>query len=77
MLVRDSTTIYEMRGILVDRTRVQGFIPYSTLVSQVRAVRLKPDSYALAHMLGEISTEEDAAGRGVLTASDATSANGS
>jgi hypothetical protein len=33
----------------------------------VKAIRVAPDSFALAAMLGEISEAEDAAGRGMLT----------
>lgn len=58
----------EMRQILVERAKVRGMIPYSELVSKVRTISLEPHSFALAAMLGEISTEEDAAGRGMLTA---------
>ena len=57
----------EIRNILVDRARVRGMIPYSELVSMVNTIRLNPDSLELAHLLGEISEEEDAAGRGMLT----------
>lgn len=57
----------EMVNILVARAKLRGMIPYSDLVRQVRAVRLEPDSSALAAMLGEISEDEDAAGRGMLT----------
>lgn len=57
----------EMKGILSRRARVRGMIPYSDLVSQVKAIQLAPDSRALAAMLGEISEEEDAEDRGMLT----------
>ena len=57
----------EMRKILVERAKVRGMIPYSDLVGKVRTINLEPESYALAAMLGEISSEEDAAGRGMLT----------
>ncbi|MBC8492749.1 MAG: hypothetical protein H8D43_03105 [Chloroflexi bacterium] len=57
----------EMRQILIERARVRGMIPYSELVSQIRTIRMKPESYALAAMLGEISSAEYAAGRGMLT----------
>jgi len=57
----------KMRQSLIERARVRGMIPYSELVDQVATIQLEPDSYALAAMLGEISTEEDAAGRGMLT----------
>jgi len=57
----------EMRQILVERARLRGMIPYSDLVSRIKTIRLEPDSFALAHMLGEISEEEDAASRGMLS----------
>lgn len=57
----------EMRQVLVERAKVRGMIPYSELVSKIKTIELSPESYALATMLGEISSEEDAAGRGMLT----------
>src|SRR3954466_3650552 len=57
----------EMKDILAERARVRGMIPYSELAGRIRAIRMEPDSYALAHMLGEGSEEEDAAGRGMLS----------
>ena len=57
----------EMVGILVARAKLRGMIPYGDLVRQVKAIRLEPTSAALAVMLGEISEDEDAAGRGMLT----------
>ncbi len=56
-----------MRNILIDRAKVRGMIPYSELVSKIKTVSLEPESYALANILGEISSEEDALGRGMLT----------
>lgn len=57
----------EMLVILADRARLGGMIPYSELVGRIETIRMEPDSYALAHMLGEVSEEEDAAGRGMLS----------
>jgi len=57
----------EMRQALIERAKVRGMIPYSELVSQVKTIDLEPHSYVLAAMLGEISSEEDAEGRGMLT----------
>lgn len=56
----------EMRQVLIERAKVRGTIPYSELVSKI-TIELSPESYALATMLGEISSEEDATGRGMLT----------
>ena len=57
----------EMRQALIRRAKVRGMIPYSELVNQATTISLEPNSYALAAMLGEISAEEDSAGRGMLT----------
>ena len=42
-------------------------ISYTELVEHIKAIKLSPHDTRLAHMLGEISSEEDAAGRGMLT----------
>jgi hypothetical protein len=57
----------ETRQVLIDRAAVEDTIPYSELVMQISSIDLEPDSFALAQMLGEISTAEDAAGRGMLS----------
>ncbi|MEE8606754.1 MAG: hypothetical protein V3S55_04050 [Nitrospiraceae bacterium] len=57
----------EMREILVETAKAGGTLPYSVVVSRTKTIKLEPNAYALAHMLGEISTEEDEAGRGMLS----------
>jgi len=57
----------EMRQILIQRAKVCEMIPYSELVAQVHTILINPESYALAAMLGELSSAEDAACRGMLT----------
>ncbi|MGH7808310.1 MAG: hypothetical protein ACRENT_09480 [Thermodesulfobacteriota bacterium] len=57
----------EMRKILIERAKVRGMITYSELSEKITTIHLEPDSYALAAMLGEISTEEDGAGCGMLS----------
>ena len=57
----------EARGIMIDRAKVRGMIPYSDLVQQITSIRLAAHDPRLFHMLGEISSEEEAAGRGMLT----------
>lgn len=57
----------ELREALIRRAKVRGMIPYSELVENVTAIDLEPNSYALAAMLGEVSTEEAAAERGMLS----------
>ena len=57
----------EMRQVLMATARKRGIIPYSELVARVETIRIKPESQALAAMLGEISRQENASGRGMLT----------
>jgi molybdopterin synthase catalytic subunit len=42
-------------------------IAYSDLVTRITTVELQAHDSRLFHLLGEISSEEDAAGRGMLT----------
>ena len=42
-------------------------VAYSELVAKIHSLDLEPQSDHLAHMLGEISTAEHEAGRGMLT----------
>ena len=58
----------EMRRAMVDRAKTGGFITYTELCEQVETLPLDPHSHAVAAMLGEIATAEDAAGRGIITA---------
>jgi molybdopterin synthase catalytic subunit len=57
----------EARDLMVARARVRGMIPYSDLVNRISAIRLEAHDTRLFHLLGEISSEEDAAGRGMLS----------
>jgi len=57
----------EMREALVERAKVRGMIPYSELVEKIMTIELEPNSFALAAMLGEVSTEEAEADRGMLS----------
>jgi hypothetical protein len=58
----------EMRELIIEHARSVQLLSYSDLVRGVRAIQLQMHSDAMAAMLGEISSEEDAAGRGMLTA---------
>lgn len=58
----------EARDILIAIATRKGRIAYSELVGQIGSLRLEPHDPRLFHLLGEISTEEDKAGRGMLTA---------
>ncbi len=57
----------EMRHILIKRAKLGGTIRYSELTEQIATIDIKPESAALARMLGDISRAEDAAGRGMLS----------
>jgi molybdopterin synthase catalytic subunit len=52
---------------MTTRAEVRGMIPYSDLVQEIDAVKFQAFDIRLFHMLGEISVEEDAAGRGMLS----------
>ncbi len=57
----------EARQAMVAAAGRRGLIAYSELAAAIRTIDLEPQSTHLAHMLGEISSAEDAAGRGMLT----------
>jgi hypothetical protein len=57
----------EARVIMIRRARARSTISYSELVSQIRSIRLDPHDARLDHFLGQISSEEDSEGRGMLT----------
>lgn len=57
----------EMRKILCRVAAKRAMIAYSELSSEVRSIRIEPFGLPMSEMLGEISEEEDAAGRGLLT----------
>src|ERR1019366_4540937 len=52
---------------LIERAKLRDMIPYSELVEKITTIELEPNSFALAAMLGELSSEEDAVGRGMLS----------
>jgi hypothetical protein len=57
----------EIRQILGERAKLRGMIPYSELVAQLQSVQLEANSFALFSLLGEVSWDEDKAGRGMLS----------
>lgn len=57
----------EIRRILIGQARRGEPIAYSDLVQQVTSIRLEPNDYAVAALLGEVSESEDDLGRGMLT----------
>lgn len=57
----------EARQAMIAAAARGDLIAYSELVNKIEACRLEPQSSRLAHMLGEISSEEHLAGRGMLS----------
>jgi molybdopterin synthase catalytic subunit len=57
----------EARQIMIGCAKSRRMIPYSELVRQITRIRLGPHDTRLSHFLGEIASEEDAQGRGLLT----------
>lgn len=57
----------EAKDILAARAKVRGMIPYSDLAARIKSVRFEAHDQRLFHLLGEISEEEDASGRGMLS----------
>jgi hypothetical protein len=52
---------------MTERAKVRGMIPYSDLVREIKAAKFAAHDTRLFHLLGEISVEEDASGRGMLS----------
>ena len=57
----------EMRGILQEVAARRGMIAYSELSNRMTTLRIEPFGSPMSEMLGEISTEEHALKRGILT----------
>ncbi|SRR5258708_5293259 len=58
----------EIRALLNGRAaHDEGPISYSELADNVHAIHFSPEEHAYHHMLGEVSEEEDEAGRGMLS----------
>lgn len=58
----------EGKALLAACARERKMIPYSDFVRRIEAIKLEPHDVRLRHFLGEISSEESQAGRGMLTA---------
>jgi hypothetical protein len=56
------------RQILIDRARLRHLITYFELAQRITGITVDAYSYALYALFEEISREEDAAGRGMLSA---------
>ena len=62
-----NTAKKEAREAMIEVARRGQTMSYTELVQKITSCRLEPRDVRLAHMLGEISTEEDEAERGMLT----------
>ena len=58
----------EGKTVLSGYAKRQQMVPYSEFVKNIHSIELEPHDTRLFHLLGEISTEENAAGRGMLSA---------
>jgi hypothetical protein len=59
----------EIKSLLTARAAQNEMpISYSEMAASVHSIRFSPEEYAYHHILGEVSEEEDAAGRGMLSA---------
>jgi hypothetical protein len=58
----------EAKKVLIEHAKKGKPIFYSELAPRIQSVSLQADDMRLFHLLGEISEEENAAGRGMLSA---------
>jgi hypothetical protein len=58
----------EAKAVLIERAKARDVISYFELTANVTAIKLDSDSLALRTMVREIGVEENAAGRGMLSA---------
>lgn len=57
----------EARLAMIERAKVRGMIPYSELVTKIATVKFVAHDSRLFHLLGEVSVDENDAGRGLLS----------
>jgi hypothetical protein len=57
----------EGKTVLSGYAKRRQMVVYSKLVREIHSIQLEPHDQRLFDLLGEISTEEDAAGRGMLS----------
>jgi hypothetical protein len=58
----------EVKTVLIGQAKARAVISYFEVAARVTAIKLDPDSLALRTLLREIGVEENAAGRGMLSA---------
>ena len=57
----------EAREILIGKARDKGFITYSDLAAQITAIEFAYDDERFFALLGTLASDEEAAGRGLLS----------
>ena len=57
----------EARDAMIERAKVRGMLTYSELVAKIPTILLEPHDVRLFEMLRQVSVEEDAQNRGLLT----------
>ena len=58
----------QARDVLIEVAQRKDKITYSELATEITAINIEAHDSRMNHLLGEISSEEDAQGRGMLTA---------
>ena len=58
----------EAKSYLISKARSKSRVAYSELAEQIKAIKIEAHDPRMFHILGEISVEENKAGRGMLTA---------
>lgn len=54
--------------VLKDKAKAKGLMTYGELTRQISAINFDPHGYDFRHFLGQLSSESDAAGEGMITA---------
>jgi len=57
----------QARELLIAKARAKGFITYSDLAAQITAIEFAYDDERFFALLGTLASEEEAAGRGLLS----------
>ena len=57
----------EARSIMIERAKLRAMIPYSELATKIKTIKLEAHDPRLFDLIGQISSEEDSAGRGMLS----------
>lgn len=57
----------EARAVLIAKARQKGFITYSDLAAQITAIEFAYDDERFFALLGMLASDEEAAGRGLLS----------